>query len=489
MLIGAGFGRVAFQNPRTCGGILAARRVVVRTLGEIPERLLGFKLLRRFASVLVLLLADGLALLTGLGVADWSSGGGPDPALDLAPLLVAAWIVLFSAFRLYDRAPNRRSPGGLVGAAFCWAGLVSAGASIYPESGLGVGEIVFAASLALLGVGSLRLLYERVLGRIYRRGFGRTPVIVVGNEEDRTRLRRMMEHATDAYVLAGEVDIGGGEADLASLRETLDHTDARGVVLVGAERLPDDGLLDLVYSVRLRGIPLRVVPGAFALMRGRTILSEGMGLPLLEVHYPGLDNTQRTLKRVLDVAVSVCALTLLSPLLLAAAVAVRLDSPGPVLFRQKRVGADEKVFVCFMFRSMQPDAEVRQAALEDLNEAEGPVFKIRDDPRVTRVGRFLRRWSIDELPQLINVLKGEMSLVGPRPLPMRDFLQMEEAHKRRLGAVPGMTGYWQTTGRSHLSFEEMVRLDLYYIENWSLSFDLKIILKTLGAVLRREGAY
>ena len=459
------------------------------TLRDISRRLFGFKLLRRLASVLVLLLADGVTLLVGLGVAAWVWGGWADPALNLAPLLVAAWIVLFAAFRMYDRAPVRRSPGGLVGAAFCWAGLVSLGAAIYPESGLGLGETVFAAALALLGAGPLRFLYERVLGRIYRRGFGRTPVLVVGTEEDRRRLRRMMGHATDAYVLAGEVDIEGGEVALASLRETLDRTDARGVVIVGAERLPDDDLLDLVHSVRLRGIPLRVLPGAFALMRGRTILSEGMGLPLLEVHYPGLDNTQRTLKRVLDVAGSVCGLLLLSPLLLAIAVAVRLDSPGPVLFRQKRAGADEKIFVCYMFRSMHRDAEVRQAALEDLNEAEGPVFKMKNDPRVTRVGRFLRRWSLDELPQLINVLKGEMSLVGPRPLPVRDFLKMEEAHKRRLGAVPGMTGYWQTSGRSDLSFEEMVRLDLYYIENWSLSFDLKIILKTLGAVLNRKGAY
>jgi exopolysaccharide biosynthesis polyprenyl glycosylphosphotransferase len=461
----------------------------VRILGDISERLFGFTLLRRLASVLVLLLADGLALLVGLEGAAWVFGGGPDPSLSLAPLLVAAWIVLFTAFRLYDRAPVRRSPGGLVGAGFCWAGLVSVGAVIYSVSGLGMGEIMFAASLALLGAGSLRILYERVLGRIYRRGFGRTPVLVVGSEEYRARLRRMMGHATDAYVLAGEVDIGGGAPDLGSLREMLDRTDARGIVLVGAERLPDDDLLDLVHSVRLRGIPLRVVPGAFALMRGRTILSEGMGLPLLEIHYPGLDNTQRTLKRVLDVACSVCGLAILSPLLLAVAVAVRLDSPGPVLFRQKRVGADEKVFICYMFRSMQRDAEVRQAALEDLNEAEEPVFKIKNDPRLTRVGRFLRRWSIDELPQLINVFKGDMSLVGPRPLPVRDFMRMEEAHKRRLGAVPGMTGYWQTSGRSDLSFEEMVRLDLYYIENWSLSFDLKIILKTLGAVLHRKGAY
>jgi len=461
----------------------------VRILRDISKRLLGFKLLRRFTSVLILVLADALAL--GLGGVAWVAGGRSDPAIGLAPLLLAAWITVFAAFRLYDRAPVRRSPGGLIGAAFCWAGLVTIGATIYPESGLGLGEIASAAVLGLLCSGALRFLYERAIGRIYRRGFGQTPVLLLGDDEGRTRLRRMMEHAPGAYVLAGEVDLGSGGAEeyLTSVREVLDRTQARGVVLVGAEGLPDEELLELVHSVRLRGVPLRVVPGAFALMRGRTILSEGMGLPLLEVHYPGLDNTQRTLKRVLDVTVSVGGLVLLSPFFLAVAIAVRFDSPGPVLFRQKRVGADEKVFVCYMFRSMQRDAEVRQAALEDLNEAKGPAFKIKDDPRVTRVGRFLRRWSIDESPQLVNVLKGEMSLVGPRPLPVRDFLGMEESHKRRLGAVPGMTGYWQTSGRSDLSFEEMVRLDLYYIENWSLSFDLKIILKTLGAVLRREGAY
>ena len=461
----------------------------MRILSNIPKRLLGFKLLRRFTSVLILMLADALAL--GLGEVAWAADGRSDPANGLAPLLLAAWITVFAAFRLYDRAPVRRSPGGLIGAAFCWAGLVTIGATIYPESGLGLGEIVSAAVLGLLCSGALRLLYERAIGRIYRRGFGQTPILLLGDEESRTRLRRMMEHAPGAYLLAGEVDLGSGGAEeyLASVREMLDRTGARGVVLVGAEGLPDEELLELVHSVRLRGVPLRVVPGAFALMRGRTILSEGMGLPLLEVHFPELDNTQRTLKRVLDVTVSVGGLVLLSPFFLAVAIAVRLDSPGPVLFRQKRVGADGKVFVCYMFRSMQSDAEVRQAALEDLNEAKGPAFKIRDDPRVTGVGRFLRRWSIDELPQLVNVLKGEMSLVGPRPLPVRDFLGMEESHKGRLGAIPGMTGYWQTSGRSDLSFEEMVRLDLYYIENWSLSFDLKIILKTLGAVIRREGAY
>src|SRR5215208_2724319 len=372
----------------------------VRILRDILKRVLGFKLLRRFTSALILMLADGLALAIGLGVAAW--GGRSDPAIGLAPLLLAAWITLFSAFRLYDRAPVRRSPGGLLGAAFCWAGLAIIGATIYPESGLGPGEIASAAVLGLLCSGALRFLYERAIGRIYRRGFGQTPVLLVGDDEGRTRLRRMMEHVPGAYALAGEVDLGSG-AYLASVREMLDRTEARGVVLVGAEGLPDEELLDLVHSVRLRGVPLRVVPGAFALMRGRTILSEDMGLPLLKVHYPGLDNTQRTLKRVLDVTVSLLGLVILSPLFLAVAIAVRLDSP--------------------------------------------------------------------------------------RPLPVRDFLSMEESHKGRLGAVPGLTGYWQTSGRSVLSFEEMVRLDRYYIENWSLSFDLKIILKTLGAVLRREGAY
>ncbi|MBA3425295.1 MAG: exopolysaccharide biosynthesis polyprenyl glycosylphosphotransferase [Rubrobacter sp.] len=464
----------------------------MRIMKNTLKRLLSFKSLRRSLSFVVLAFADGLSLVLGLSGAAWFLGGDRlDPVLDLAPLLLAAWISLFAAFRLYDRAPVRRNPGALIGAAFCWAGLAAVGAAVYPGTGLGLGEILPAAFLALSCAAAIRVLYEQIIGRIYRRGFGQSPVLVVGSERDRARVRRTMEDAPGAYALAGEVDLGDKDPDalLAALRRALDHTDARGVVLVGAERLPDDYLLELLRSVRLRGVPLRVVPGALALMRGRIILSEGLGLPLLEVGYPRLDNTQRALKRTLDMVVSVVGLVLLSVPFLAVAFAIRLDSPGPVFFRQKRVGADERIFVCLMFRSMQEEAERHLRELEALNEVEGPIFKMRNDPRVTRVGRFLRRWSIDELPQLVNVLKGEMSLVGPRPLPVRDFLRMEEAHKRRLGTIPGMTGYWQTSGRSDLSFEEMVRLDLYYMENWSLSFDVKIILRTLGAVLRREGAY
>lgn len=455
---------------------------------NILKKLLGFKSLRRSLSVVVLVALDAAALFSGLLVALRLPGdNGTDRVISLAPLLVGVWVVVFAAFRLYDRAPVRRNPGAFIGASFCWAGLALAGTAVYPQSGLGPAVVLVAASLALFAASVMRLLFERGVARVYRRGLGQTPVLVAGREPDRRRVLRAM--APGAYVLAGEVDLEGSAADLAALRSALDSTDARVVVLAGAERLPDDELLELLHSVRLRGVPLRVVPGALALMRGRTILSEGMGMPLLDVRYPQLDNHQRALKRALDVAVSVSGLLLLAPLFIAIAIAVRLDSPGPVLFRQKRVGADEKTFICFMFRSMRADAEVLQEELEAMNEAEGAVFKMRRDPRVTRVGGFLRRWSLDELPQLFNVLRGEMSLVGPRPLPVRDFLRMEEEDKRRLGAVPGMTGYWQISGRSNLSFEDMVRLDLYYMENWSLSFDLKIILKTLGAVLRREGAY
>jgi exopolysaccharide biosynthesis polyprenyl glycosylphosphotransferase len=460
----------------------------VRFLRDTLKMLLGVKALRRAVSVLVLTLADGAALVLGLAGAAYLAGGGSRVA-GLAPLLLAAWISVFAIFRLYDRAHSRRNPGALVGAALSWAALVTLGAAIYPQSGLGLGAILLSSLLALLCAGVFRLLYEQGIETIYSRGLGQTPVVVVGRDEDRARVRRMMERSPGDYSCAGEVGFGDAGVDLATLRETLESTGAGGVILVGAELLSDEEFLELLRSVRLRGVPLRVVPGALTLMRSRPVVSRSVGLPLLEVRYPRLDNTQRVLKRALDATVSVGGLVLLSPLLLAVSAAIRLDSPGPVLFRQKRVGADGRVFICYMFRSMYEDAERRQAELEALNEAGGPVFKIKDDPRVTPVGRFLRRWSVDELPQLVNVLKGEMSLVGPRPLPVRDFHLMEEAYRRRLEALPGMTGYWQISGRSNLSFEEMVRLDLYYIENWSLSFDIKIILRTLGAVLRREGAY
>ncbi len=458
---------------------------------NILKKLLNLPTIRRPLSVVVLILVDATSLLAGLFLAEYLVGGGDrvGEVLALVPLLVGGWIVIFAAHDLYDRARTRRDPGGLLGAVLSWSGVVVLGSVVYPESALGLGEVLLTAFFALLLVSISRLLYEQGIEKIYRRGLGKTPAILMGSTEELSRVRETLERSPGAYSLVGELDTGDGHVDFAALREKLDGTAARSVILAGAERLPDEQLLDLLRSVRLRGLKMRVVPGAITLMRSRPVLSRSGGPPLLEVGYPQLDNTQRTLKRALDVTGSLAGLILLSPLLLFVALAIKRDSPGPVLFRQKRAGADEKVFICYMFRSMYEDAERRQAELEARNEADGAVFKIKEDPRITKVGHFIRKWSLDELPQLINVLKGEMSLVGPRPLPLRDFERMSESHKRRLAALPGMSGYWQISGRSNLSFDDMVRLDLYYIENWSLSFDVKIILKTIGAVLRREGAY
>ncbi|CAN5580317.1 hypothetical protein BH24ACT21_BH24ACT21_01190 [soil metagenome] len=455
------------------------------------KKILNVPALRRSLSVVVLISMDIAALLVGLFGAEYLVGGGDrvDGTLTLVPLLVGGWVVIFAAHDLYDKARTRRDPGALIGAVLSWAGLVVLGSVIYPESTLALGEVLLTAIFALILVGVLRLFYEQSIERIYRRGLGRTTAIIMGNTEELGRICQMLNVNSGSYTCVGQLDIKNGHVDFSALRQTLDETGARSVILAGAERLPDEELLDLLRSVRLRGLRMRVVPGAVGLMRTRPVLSRSGGTPLLEVGYPQLDNTQRTLKRGLEVVGSLAGLVLLSPILLAVAAAIKLDSSGPVLFRQKRAGADEKIFICYMFRSMYEDAERRQAELEARNEADGAVFKIKEDPRITRVGHFIRKWSIDELPQLINVLKGEMSLVGPRPLPMRDFERMSDLHKKRLAAVPGMSGYWQISGRSNLSFDDMVKLDLYYIENWSLSFDIKIILKTIGAVLRREGAY
>ncbi len=180
---------------------------------------------------------------------------------------------------------------------------------------------------------------------------------------------------------------------------------------------------------------------------------------------------------------------MLSPLLVACAALVKLTSPGPILYRSMRPGIGGTPFACFKFRTMYRDADERQIELEELNEASGALFKIRDDPRMTPIGRIIRRYSIDELPQLLNVVLGQMSLVGPRPLPQRDYDRLEDWHKKRYLVMPGITGLWQVSGRADLDFDDLVRLDFLYLERWSVFLDLSILLKTIPAVFSRRGAF
>jgi exopolysaccharide biosynthesis polyprenyl glycosylphosphotransferase len=202
------------------------------------------------------------------------------------------------------------------------------------------------------------------------------------------------------------------------------------------------------------------------------------------------DGWQILLKRLTDILGSAVLVLVLVPLFALVALHIKLDSPGPIFFRQERVGLNKRRFPLLKFRTMRQGADQQQETFEDLNEADGPVFKIKDDPRLTRLGRFLRRYSIDELPQLFNVLKGDMSLVGPRPLPVRDVSRINaQWHKRRFSVKPGITCLWQVNGRSDVSFDRWVQMDLEYIDHWCLGLDIKILIKTVPVVLRGSGAY
>jgi exopolysaccharide biosynthesis polyprenyl glycosylphosphotransferase len=215
----------------------------------------------------------------------------------------------------------------------------------------------------------------------------------------------------------------------------------------------------------------------------------GQGVPLFELRPPAFIGMDWVVKRAFDLGVSCLVLLAGLPVWLLIAAAVKLTSRGPVFYRDTRIGLGEREFGMLKFRTMQSDAAGQQAQLEASNEADGPLFKIREDPRITGVGALLRRFSLDEIPQVWNVLRGEMSLVGPRPLPLRDYALLEPWHRKRYLVLPGITGLWQISGRSSLDFDDLVRLDFYYLENWSIWLDITVLLKTIPAVVRGTGAY
>ena len=275
---------------------------------------------------------------------------------------------------------------------------------------------------------------------------------------------------------------------LAELDDVLDETRIDEVIIADPD-FPKDDAVELVDQCHRRGVAVRLAPSTMEILIHRAEFVPGQSLPLFELAPPVFEGIDFALKRTFDLVGATLLLVLLSPLLLAITVAVRLSSRGPILYHSSRRGIGQKPFACLKFRTMHTGAEQRQPDLEGLNEASGALFKIREDPRLTPVGRFLRRFSLDELPQLVNVLLGEMSLVGPRPLPERDYEMLEDWHRKRYLVLPGITGLWQVSGRSELDFDDLVNLDFIYLERWSLALDLTILLKTVPAVLTRRGAY
>jgi exopolysaccharide biosynthesis polyprenyl glycosylphosphotransferase len=280
--------------------------------------------------------------------------------------------------------------------------------------------------------------------------------------------------------------------DDADVVEQVRHLDVDRVMLAPALSESREWV-EVIRGLSDVGVHVDLVPSWSDVVGARFDLHEMEGMPLLTMPRPSLGKSALRLKRAVDVAAATLALVVLAPVFAACAIAIKLDSRGPVLFRQRRVGRGDQPFEVFKFRSMEIDADERKEAVAGLNFHGGAnetgMFKIREDPRITRVGRFLRRYSLDELPQLLNILRGDMSLVGPRPLIETEDRQIEGHFRRRLDLTPGLTGLWQANGRSEIPFEEMVNLDYLYVTNWSLWGDMKLLMRTCSAVMRGRGAY
>lgn len=281
----------------------------------------------------------------------------------------------------------------------------------------------------------------------------------------------------------------GHKADAQSILKAIESCNADAVAMSAGVQLHPQVLRHLGWELAARNIGLIMAPALTDIAGPRIHTQQVAGLPLIHVTTPALEGGQRVAKRLFDVVVSGLLITVTAPIMVILAVVVKLDSPGPALFKQERVGIEGTPFKMIKFRSMVFDAEDKLADLAQHNEGSGVLFKMRADPRVTRTGRILRRFSLDELPQLFNIFAGSMSLVGPRPPLPSEVMAYERDVRRRLLVKPGLTGLWQVSGRSNLSWQDSVRLDLYYVENWSLAGDLVILLRTVRAVFHSNGAY
>jgi exopolysaccharide biosynthesis polyprenyl glycosylphosphotransferase len=321
----------------------------------------------------------------------------------------------------------------------------------------------------------------------------RRTLIVGAGATGRLLERKIATHPEYGLELVGFVDEEAGPDVLGSTSDLTDLVDSLHIdwVVLAFSNAPHEKMLELVREVRRPDVHLSIVPNFYELFASNAAIEDIEGVPVVSLPSMSFSRTVRALKRSFDILASAAGLLAISPVLIAAAIAIKLDTRGPVFFKQARHGRGGREFRIVKFRTMVQDAEAKRFDLAHLNEMEGggPLFKIHEDPRITRVGAFLRKWSVDELPQLWNVLRGEMSLVGPRPFVVHESEQITGWASRRLETTPGITGLWQVLGRNDIPFDEMVKLDYLYVTNWSLWWDLKILCQTIPVVLGKRGAY
>jgi exopolysaccharide biosynthesis polyprenyl glycosylphosphotransferase len=424
-------------------------------------------------------------------------------AAALTAVLVAGSVLLAFVFGLYRDSDLLTWASGLSDAPRALAAaLVLSWPVLGMAAAVGLDQPALVALAAMAATASLGGV-TRALGRgwAHRVVPLRQRTVIVGSGLVADRLAdRLDRHAEFGLETIGLVDddvhtLEGTQrlpklGSLEQLDRVLEECDVDRVI-IAFSRASHQQLLSCIRVCRDHRVSVDVVPRLFELLDGAQSLNQIGGLPLLSIGAPPLSRASRAAKRGLDIAISALLLVVLSPLLIAIAIAIAIDSRGPMLFRQVRAGRGDSQFMLLKFRSMYRDAEQRKKEYEKANEAnDGVMFKIRHDPRITRVGGFLRRTSLDELPQLVNVLRGEMSLVGPRPLILKEAKYAAQTwHARRLDLRPGITGLWQVSGRSDLPFQEMVRFDYQYVSGWSLARDVEILLATIPVVLSGRGAY
>ncbi len=356
---------------------------------------------------------------------------------------------------------------------------------------------IYAFVLCFVFLTVSRIVVSLIRDHRRRRGLGLRRVLLVGGGSlGRAIIQNIVAQPELGYHIVGFVDDIPREKIgripyLGSAEQTPTLVDSHEVaeVIIALPSASHKQVTGLLMAVERQNVTLRIVPDFYDLSVNQLDIESINGIPLVRMREARFPGHMFVLKRVLDIVGASILLILAAPLMLIIAIAIRIDSSGPMIVRQRRVGRQGKPFDFYKFRSMIVDAEERLPELMAHNETEGPLFKIKDDPRVTRVGRAIRRFSLDEVPQFYNVLRGDMSLVGPRPALPREVERYQDWHLRRLSVPPGITGLWQVSGRSDLPFDEMALLDIWYVENWSLGLEITIILRTIPAVLFGYGAY
>ena len=416
-------------------------------------------------------------------------------------LATPAWLFLFWMYRLYE---PRQVLSPVSEFKQVLHGIVSGVVLLFVADSLfrlklARGWVLLALGCSIVFVAGERLAVRKVLHFLRRRGADATRTLILGaNHEARTIARTLEREAWLGYRILGFVDDRSQPGEMVGTRRVLGRTvelkelidqHRASLVLVAATAFDPMTLNRLFWELQGIDVDLQITSGTIDLMASRMTVQSVAGVPLLYVRRTGMDRAQRTIKRTIDIVGSTVGILVLSPLLLALAIWIKRDSQGPVVFKQVRIGRDGEPFVCWKYRTMIMDAEGKRAELEHLSQGPGLLFKLKEDPRVTRPGKWLRRYSLDELPQLYNVLRGEMSLVGPRPAIPQEVDQYDDWVRHRLKVRPGMTGLWQVSGRTDTTFSDYIRYDLFYIQNWSLALDLWIMWRTLRAVLTAEGAH